>query len=586
MNQIRDFLQRLREVPADTRAQAAVAAEFLVMTRPESQHEPLFAALDAAAVLRWYDTALLGKVLEISIADARRRLKALDDFTFVEHYRRGRGERETRNLHEATRLGWRQEMFRSRVGCFRALSAVAASCFAHDASPAGRVEWIYHVLCSDPDLGASELAKLDRQWSVSGRPENRYTLATALQELEETHLVSGRARAWTLLVIAWIRETREETAQLAEIVSEALDLARNSEDDLAMAEATCLSGDIWQAQGDLGKAQKAFEDYLAITRELAERDPKNSDWQRDLGVAHNRVGNVLLALGNLEAAQAAFAEDLAISRGLAEGNPSNTGWQRNLAAALVKAGDVLQLGNQLSEAKAVFDEYLAINRRLVTKDASNASLQRSLAVAHNRVGNVLLALDKPGAAQKAFRNDLLISRRLAEQDASNSGWQRDLAVALQKMGEVLQVQGKLPAAQTAFREYLSISRRLAGQDPGNAHRQSDLAMAHNRMGGVLQAQGKIEAAQAAFDEALAILRGLTQRDPSNTDWVGELATVCFHVAQIEAGVGRKNVALLLYKESLHSLTALVERAPGVARWRDDLKKVEAGLSALRESIAC
>src|SRR2546428_7751969 len=47
-------------------------------------------------------------------------------------------------------------------------------------------------------------------------------------------------------------------------------------------------------------------------------------------VAHNRVGGVLEAQGKLAEAQAAFGECLAISRRLAEQDPSNAGWQRDL----------------------------------------------------------------------------------------------------------------------------------------------------------------------------------------------------------------------------------------------------------------
>jgi Flp pilus assembly protein TadD len=65
---------------------------------------------------------------------------------------------------------------------------------------------------------------------------------------------------------------------------------------------------------------------LAITgRRLAEHDPNNAGWQRELAVAHNRVGGVLKAQGKLGEAQAAFAEALAISRRLAEQDPSNAG---------------------------------------------------------------------------------------------------------------------------------------------------------------------------------------------------------------------------------------------------------------------
>jgi hypothetical protein len=81
---------------------------------------------------------------------------------------------------------------------------------------------------------------------------------------------------------------------------------------------------------------------LKISRRLAEQDPSNAGWQRDLAVAHSRVGDVLQAQGRLEEAQASYAEYLKISRRLAEQDPSNVGWQRGLAVAHSRVGDVLQ----------------------------------------------------------------------------------------------------------------------------------------------------------------------------------------------------------------------------------------------------
>jgi Flp pilus assembly protein TadD len=108
------------------------------------------------------------------------------------------------------------------------------------------------------------------------------------------------------------------------------------------AESSKTRGGVLQAQGKLEQAQAAFAEYLAISQRLAEQDPSNAGWQRDLAVAHSKVGGVLEAQGKLEQAQAAFAECLAISRRLAEQDPSNAGWQRDLAIAHSRVGGVLE----------------------------------------------------------------------------------------------------------------------------------------------------------------------------------------------------------------------------------------------------
>ena len=66
MDPVTDLLQRLQETQGDIRAQAAVTAEFLIATKQAKDQKLLRAALDAAAILRWFDVDLLAKVLEIT----------------------------------------------------------------------------------------------------------------------------------------------------------------------------------------------------------------------------------------------------------------------------------------------------------------------------------------------------------------------------------------------------------------------------------------------------------------------------------------------------------------------------------------
>src|SRR5215472_12975727 len=108
MASIQDFLQGFERVKGDTRAQAALTTEFLLTNQPEEKRETLRAALDAAAVLHWFNAELLEEVLEIAQHDARSRFETLREHPFVETYR---DEKEGRfNIQESTRLGWRAKL--------------------------------------------------------------------------------------------------------------------------------------------------------------------------------------------------------------------------------------------------------------------------------------------------------------------------------------------------------------------------------------------------------------------------------------------------------------------------------------------
>ncbi|MGZ3298150.1 MAG: hypothetical protein ACXU8O_03970, partial [Asticcacaulis sp.] len=59
------------------------------------------------------------------------------------------------------------------------------------------------------------------------------------------------------------------------------------------------------------------------------KDPSNTQWQNDVSVSVERLGDVLMAQGDLAGARKAFEESLAIRRSLAAKDTGNSLWQNN-----------------------------------------------------------------------------------------------------------------------------------------------------------------------------------------------------------------------------------------------------------------
>jgi tetratricopeptide (TPR) repeat protein len=104
------------------------------------------------------------------------------------------------------------------------------------------------------------------------------------------------------------------------------------------------------AQGNLPEALKSYRDSLAIADRLAQADPGDAGWQRDLAVAYNRVGDVLVAQGNLPEARKSYRDSLAIVDRLAKVDPGNAGWQRDLAVSYGRVATVEGRLNAREEA--------------------------------------------------------------------------------------------------------------------------------------------------------------------------------------------------------------------------------------------
>jgi tetratricopeptide (TPR) repeat protein len=329
-------------------------------------------------------------------------------------------------------------------------------------------------------------------------------------------------------------------------------------------------GDVLENQGDLAGALAAYCASQAVRKRLAEADPSNAVWQRDLSVSLDSIGDVLREQGDLAGASTAYRESLVLSRHLAAADPSNMMWQRDLSVSQDRAGDVLRDQGDLAGALATYRESLALRKRLAEFDPSNAKWQRDLSVSRDRIGDVLQDQGNLAGALMAYRESLAVRSGLAEADPSNAGWQRDLSLSHERIGDVLRRQGDLAGALEAYRESLPVRKRLAEADPSNAQWQRDLSISQERIGDVLQDQGNLAGALATYRESLVSVKRLVEVSPSNALWQWDLSASQERIGDMLLGQGDRSGALASYRESLALRSRLVEADPSNARWQRDL----------------
>ena len=73
---------------------------------------------------------------------------------------------------------------------------------------------------------------------------------------------------------------------------------------------------------------------------LAKAEPERADYQRDLSVSYNKMGDLFSALGQGEDARQAFAKALAIRERLAKAEPDRADYQRDLIVSCVKMSEI------------------------------------------------------------------------------------------------------------------------------------------------------------------------------------------------------------------------------------------------------
>jgi hypothetical protein len=90
-------------------------------------------------------------------------------------------------------------------------------------------------------------------------------------------------------------------------------------------------GDVQRAQGDFAGALTSYRDSLAIADWLAQSDPGNAGWQRDLAAGYAKLADVYGRSNDRSNALAALRQGQGIIARLAKLSPDNAGWKRDQA---------------------------------------------------------------------------------------------------------------------------------------------------------------------------------------------------------------------------------------------------------------
>ncbi|MDQ5768617.1 tetratricopeptide repeat protein, partial [Thiothrix subterranea] len=121
---------------------------------------------------------------------------------------------------------------------------------------------------------------------------------------------------------------------------------------------------------------------------------------------------------------------------LADNDPSNAGWQRDLAASLSKMGEVLTAQGKLDDAKAVFEKSRDIAQTLADNDPSNAGWQADVVVSHAKLMFIALEKGNKEDAQKHIKAALLVLEPLEKAgllNASQQDWPEDMRKRLKAL---------------------------------------------------------------------------------------------------------------------------------------------------------
>jgi tetratricopeptide (TPR) repeat protein len=280
------------------------------------------------------------------------------------------------------------------------------------------------------------------------------------------------------------------------------------------AQAHMLLGFLYLRAGRLEAAEAAFRHQLTLNGDAAK------------GVRHRAgtmLGDVLAAKDEPEAALAAYEEARGDVEGLAEREPENAVWQRDLSLAHDRIADALSARGELGLALESCRKSLAIAEALAARDPGNAGWQRDLSVAHERLGEMQERQGDLDGALASLRAGLKIAEGLVRREPERREWQWDLSASLDRLGDALQAKGKVDEAMASYRRGLEIAQALAAVEPARTAWQRDLAVSYHKLGSLEALGGNDSEARELLEHGRAIVARLDRIAAHQAQWRADLA---------------------------------------------------------------
>ncbi len=200
-----------------------------------------------------------------------------------------------------------------------------------------------------------------------------------------------------------------------------------------------------QARGELPQALELHRADVEITASALASDPGNTDSEWRLAAALHLLGELQEDLGDYAAAADNFEQALAISTELVNRDAENARWQHELGIAHAAIGRIRRINGGVKSALTHFRQSAAIMDRLVTLDDSLSEWRADAAWAHYWVAEAMLAMGDPEAAER----EVAIAIAIGEQLLADVPDERQ---ALPVVGEAYMLLGQIAARAGAGEE--------------------------------------------------------------------------------------------------------------------------------------
>ncbi|RFU49687.1 hypothetical protein D0B32_07905 [Paraburkholderia sp. DHOC27] len=342
-----------------------------------------------------------------------------------------------------------------------------------------------------------------------------------------------------------------------------------------------LIGDLQSLLGDPDDARQAYLRVAQLARDNLDHGKDSVEWQRDLALSHNRIGELLMTQSNLAGALGEFQQALHILEPLASSSPDDLQVQRDLAATYSNIGNVQKKQGNLAVALVEYQKGIQIADTLLQRNPNNPDLELDIAANHLQLGDIMSDRNDLSNALAEFRLAMTGAEKVASRQQAENEETPGLSVghhnadviriaARNGIGEVLIMQGDLDGALAIDQQAVNVAESLMKQDPNNTDWPQSIAAAQSDVAAVFMMKGDSANALAEYRKAQSGLEKLSANDPANTSYQGRLGTIHLGMADALAMSGDREGAVAEAKRATSIFEDLVKRDPTDSDWQASL----------------
>ncbi|MGD9374109.1 MAG: tetratricopeptide repeat protein, partial [Desulfobacterales bacterium] len=199
-------------------------------------------------------------------------------------------------------------------------------------------------------------------------------------------------------------------------------------------------------------------------------------------------------------ALAAYQKSLSITEEIAAAHELRADWQRDLSVNYQEIGDVLSHEGRYIEALEYYQKDLAIAKKLNESDPHRVDWQDDLLRSYSRLGSLYIKIGKSVKALDAHKHGLSLAKALSAFDRNRTDWREVLCVMYQKMALTLFELKRFTDALQIAEESVEALKPFTDVDIDVA---LDLADAQNNVAWYALFNYEFEKARHAADQAIA-----------------------------------------------------------------------------------